>query len=425
MATFKTCVFKNHLRKDGTYNVKLRVTHNRISRKISTPYYVEAKYVTPNLEITDKELLGLCEDLCADCRKICRELGFTINRMSVDDLVHVLDVKLAGSEDFHLDFCKFWREQADTLSPGTRRNYIAALNAFQRFIGTDSFDIMHITSRLISEFMAFIEHEPSQRGSNRKTPSKLKGAQKSRAISLYIANMKAMYNRAKLKYNDEDYGFIPITRAPFSKIKLPEHVPAKRAISLETLQRIIDLPYRPDTVTGAKRYNLAKDCFIMSFGLIGMNSVDLYTCQDIEDGVLIYHRKKTCTRRADRAEMRVKIEPMIAPLMAKYKDPFKKRIFRFYLEYSNPDALNKAINKGLQMIAVELGLPALQYYAARHTWATIARSRLLKIEKATVHEALNHVDLKMRVTDMYIEKDWSVIWEAHTKVLALLKWPDK
>ena len=76
MATFKTCVFKNHLRKDGTYNVKLRVTHNRISRKISTPYYVEAKYVTPNLEITDKELLGLCEDLCADCRKICRELGF-------------------------------------------------------------------------------------------------------------------------------------------------------------------------------------------------------------------------------------------------------------------------------------------------------------------------------------------------------------
>ena len=63
MATFKTCVFKNHLRKDGMYNVKLRVTHNRISSKISTPYYVEAKYVTPNLEITDKELLGLCEDL--------------------------------------------------------------------------------------------------------------------------------------------------------------------------------------------------------------------------------------------------------------------------------------------------------------------------------------------------------------------------
>ena len=50
-----------------------------------------------------------------------------------------------------------------------------------------------------------------------------------------------MYNRAKLKYNDEDYGFIPITRAPFSKIRLPEHVPAKRAISLETLQQIAEI----------------------------------------------------------------------------------------------------------------------------------------------------------------------------------------
>ena len=85
MATFKTCVFKNHLRKDGTYNVKLRVTHNRISRKISTPYYVEAKYVLSlihiyhnvdeTLAITDRTYLlyegkilktGTAEELAAD-----------------------------------------------------------------------------------------------------------------------------------------------------------------------------------------------------------------------------------------------------------------------------------------------------------------------------------------------------------------------
>lgn len=63
MATFKTCVFKNHLRKNGTYNVKLRITHNRQTRKISTPYYVEAKDVTQELEIKDSELFNLCEDL--------------------------------------------------------------------------------------------------------------------------------------------------------------------------------------------------------------------------------------------------------------------------------------------------------------------------------------------------------------------------
>ncbi|MDE5852241.1 MAG: hypothetical protein K2H25_05605 [Alistipes sp.] len=87
MATFKTCVFKNHLRQDGTYNIKLRVIHHRESRKISTPFYVEKRFVTPKLEITDSDLVNLCDDLCYECRKICRGLGFAIERMTVDDVV--------------------------------------------------------------------------------------------------------------------------------------------------------------------------------------------------------------------------------------------------------------------------------------------------------------------------------------------------
>lgn len=425
MATFKTCVFKNHLRKNGTYNVKLRITHNRQTRKISTPYYVEAKDVTPELEIKDSELLNLCEDLCYDCRKICRELGFTIDRMSVDELVRVLEAKLRGENEFQLDFCQYWKDQADTMTPGTRRNYLAALHAFQRFTHTESYDIMHITSHLVSDFMMFIEREPSQRGSNRRNEKKSKDTAKTRAISSYLACMRAIYNRAKLQYNDEDYGFVPISRAPFAKVRLPEHIPPKRALSIGTMQRIIDLPYRDENILGAKRFNLAKDCFILSFGLIGMNSIDLYSCQNLEGNVLVYQRKKTRTRRADRAEMRVKIEPMILPLIMKYKDLCKKHLFRFHREYSTPEAFNRALNRGLKLIASELKLPNLQYYAARHTWATVARSRLLNIEKATVHEALNHADAKMRVTDMYIEKDWSVIWEAHRKVLQLFKWPEQ
>ena len=64
----------------------------------------------------------------------------------------------------------------------------------------------------------------------------------------------------------------------------------------------------------------------------------------------------------------------------------------------------------------------MQYYAARHSWATIAQSKAVGIEKAKVHEALNHVDDKMKITDIYIDRDWSVIWEANKKVLALFDW---
>lgn len=44
-----------------------------------------------------------------------------------------------------------------------------------------------------------------------------------------------------------------------------------------------------------------------------------------------------------------------------------------------------------------------EYYAARHSWATLAVNKV-GIDKYTVHAALNHIDEAMRVTDIYIER---------------------
>ena len=76
----------------------------------------------------------------------------------------------------------------------------------------------------------------------------------------------------------------------------------------------------------------------------------------------------------------------------------------------------------MKQIGDKLGIEDLEYYAARHSWATLACSTAVGIDKATVHEALNHVDDKMKVTDIYIDHDWSVIWEANRKVLELFDW---
>jgi hypothetical protein len=36
MATFKAVVMAHHKKEDGTYNVKIRVAHNRVTRYIKT-----------------------------------------------------------------------------------------------------------------------------------------------------------------------------------------------------------------------------------------------------------------------------------------------------------------------------------------------------------------------------------------------------
>ena len=61
----------------------------------------------------------------------------------------------------------------------------------------------------------------------------------------------------------------------------------------------------------------------------------------------------------------------------------------------------------------------MEFYAARHSWATIA-SNEAGVDKYTVHEALNHVDPAMKVTDIYIKKNWSNIDKANRAVIDLV-----
>lgn len=66
-----------------------------------------------------------------------------------------------------------------------------------------------------------------------------------------------------------------------------------------------------------------------------------------------------------------------------------------------------------------IGVDDLEFYAARHSWATIARNDA-DIDKYTVHTALNHVDEEMKTTDIYIKKSWDPIDRANRKVLDLV-----
>lgn len=392
MATFKAEV--QNKRADGTYNIRIRVTHNRVVRRISTNLFAVGDDLTKSLKIKNIKLLNQCDDLIGKCRNICNDLGYSINNLTTDELAEEIKNRLKGGERFRLDFINYMRGKAATMSTKTGKNYITTANALSRFLGGKSLDIGDITNTFLKKFEDYIEGV--------------------RAKSMYLGCVRAIHNKAKIEFNDEDRGIIRIPQSPFNKFKLkPEPQTRKRALSVSQIQKIIGLPY-----TGEIRRDLAKDCFILSFALVGINSIDLYTAEKLDKGILKYYRQKTTTRRADKAEIHIKIEDCILQLMEKYKDD--KKVFRFYRRYSTPDTFNAAINKGLKIIGNEIDEADLEYYAARHSWATIARSAAVNIDKATVSEALNHVS--NTVTDIYIDRDWSVIWNANTKVLALFDW---
>ena len=44
------------------------------------------------------------------------------------------------------------------------------------------------------------------------------------------------------------------------------------------------------------------------------------------------------------------------------------------------------------------------------------------MDKWIVNDALCHVDKGLKMTDIYVEKNWNAVWEANDTVLARFDW---
>lgn len=194
-----------------------------------------------------------------------------------------------------------------------------------------------------------------------------------RCLSLYLMILRHLFNEARRFYNKPDKGLIRITHSAFDYFKIPrQEATRKRAIQPQQIRDIWNMPYQ-NTHKGAKgtcRFDLAKDCFILSFCLMGINSVDLYNATELRGNRLVYNRTKTKDRRLDKAKMEVVVPDMVIPIIEKYRDTSGERLFRFYKDYRDHKAFNKAINNGLKEIGEQLGIDDLEYYAARHSLLT-------------------------------------------------------
>lgn len=150
---------------------------------------------------------------------------------------------------------------------------------------------------------------------------------------------------------------------------------------------------------------------------MGMNAVDLYSVTDYDGQRIRYNRTKTRDRRSDNALMEIIVPENIKPIMKKYVSKGNAgTVFNFSERYSTPSNFNVALNKGLKIIGNALGIEKLQFYSARHSMATIAANDV-RIPLYIVNDMLCHIDERMRVTNLYIKKDFSLINEANEKLM--------
>ena len=416
MLTIRAEVLKDKKRMDGTYNVKVRFIKDKRIKRISTDLFATEADLTADLKLKEDSIVKQEADrLILHYRMLFTSMHLDSENFDVGEIVNrILNKEEA---DKPIDFIAFSKKWIATSANKSKETYSTGLNAFINFIGKEEIDIKKITVDLLEQYRDYITKVREQKvkmlvEAGKRVPS-------NRCLSLYLTILRHLYNEARLFYNKPDKGLIRIPHSPFEYFKIPrQEATRKRAIQPHQIKEIWNMPYQ-NIHKGAKgtcRFDLAKDCFILSFCMMGINSVDLYNATELRDNRLIYYRTKTKDRRLDKAKMEVIVPDMVLPIIEKYRDTTGQRLFKFYKDYRDHKAFNKAINKGLKEIGEQLGVDDLEYYAARHSWATIALNKC-GIDKYTVHAALNHVDESMRVTDIYIERDFVNENKANAKVV--------
>ena len=407
--TVNAVVLKHQQKKDGTFNVKIRLTHNRVTRYIDTSHFVTEKQLDRNKKIRDSFVSEPIYRSIKKYRDIIADIEHKLSVISCDQLKEILVQK-----EKPIDFIAFSRNHINQLliekkknSAGTLRSVV---NSLKDFFRRDLVLISEINSSMLKHYEKYLLttrklirlHRRGTQFTIISPPLSVSG------LYNHLRDLRILFNLARNHYNDEDLGIIRISHYPFKSYKLQKPPETrKRNLPIDSIRKIRD--YQPEKIQ--KRAELARDLFMLSIYMCGTNAVDFYHINkdNINNGRLEYKRAKTKEKRSDQAFISIKIVDQAEPLLNKYLGKLSTR-------FSTNTGLSVALSTGMRILQKELDIPEVTYYWARHSFATIARNTCRR-SKDDIALALNHVDEGRKTTDIYIEKDWSIIDEVQQAVI--------
>lgn len=303
---------------------------------------------------------------------------------TVDDIVNKLSlsIKVKNTTVF-----KYFDEHIQKLIEAGKVGYANVFRESQRqlkkFRNDKDLTFYDLNPVLIKKFDEFI----------------LKRGVKLNSAFVYVRTLKTLVNKA---ISD---GLVDERHNPFKGISFAKYrkdKPPKRALTKDQIEAIKKFNPEQD-----KKLQFAKDLFLFSYYLRGMNFTDLayLKWKDIKADQVNYIRKKT------NEPFKIK---MIAPalsILAEFKNYYEGEesyVFPILSErHETPvqkdyriDKVMKIVNGSLKDISTKLEFPEkFTFYAARHSFATISRNGGVPV--GMISEALGHNT--ERTTQMYLD----------------------
>ena len=314
-----------------------------------------------------------------------------IEYLSATQIKYIITSKERPS---HISFIEYWRKRITDFRKEGRESY-ACMNedTIKLFLKAErDIPIPAINHKLIDHFKKWMIAKGYADGN----------------IGIRLTHLKARINEL-IKEN-----VLKVDIHPFAYTKIPSATPKECDLAINEFRKILNADFK------GKELNLAKDMFLLSFYLCGINLKDLLSVHFDNPEYLSFERTKTINSKRGENKLTIPIHPNAREIINNYLKKDKIDL-GYSFSYSN---MQRFINRGMKKMRKSLEINStVCFYSARKTFAQFASE--LGIPDGVIDYCLGHSDKSKGIIRFYTKVKQKQAEIAINRVIDYVNDPEK
>lgn len=325
---------------DGTHKIRVAINHKHETRYIATRFIVDDTKQFKNGRVVGRDDAVIINK---KLRILLGEYQDAIDRINTDAYTcGQIREYLSRYKSSGTTVSERWQEYIDELREEGREGTAGLHERSKKYFEEKFSDIVLFETLSPNSIMDFEKFLRNKKGLGDTT------------ISMHMKRLKAVINVAK-KENIVRYEI-----EPFAFYNMPEAAIRELDITIEELNKIRN--YNPKE----KTLLMARDIFLLSYYLGGINLIDLMKADFKNKDILEYIRTKTAHTKRGEKRISISIPEEAKPIIKRWIGKNGKLDFNYNYSYEN---FRNYVTKLIQRVANNLGInKRVVYYSARKSF---------------------------------------------------------
>lgn len=354
MANFSIVIVPTKKLSNGRHRIRIAVAHHSQTRYISTQFTLDSTSQIKNGRVVRHEnaanMNACLRKLINEYEEIVTSISY-LPAISCTELIRIINYE---QKKKGITFQSVAREYMNFMKGEEREKsyklYMIASDRFIKYMKGD-FPLIQLTPLHIQEFAKVLREENLS----------------DTTIRIYLTLIKVILNYAgKMNY-------VTYSIHPFILFKMPASNVRELDLSIDELKRIRDVHLLKSSLS------IARDIFMLTYYLGGINLRDLLTYNFKDKDFMRYIRHKTRNSKKGENEIVFTLQPEAKVIIDKY---LTKEGYLKFGKYSSYKQIYSLIFRHIGKVSILSGIKKkVTYYSARKTFAQHGYNLGIQIEK--------------------------------------------